>query len=76
MDILKSPPPGEYSKRLDNEYKDKKLIFKILVAIDKILKNKFILPLSLIAITPIYHVWECIHPIDEDGGIFIIASKK
>lgn len=70
------PLLGEYSKRLDNEYKHKKLLFKILVIIDEILKNKFVSPLSLIAITPIYHIWEYIHPIDEDDGVFIITSKK
>ena len=71
------PPLGEYSKRLDNEYKDKKLLFKILVVIDKILRsNKFILLISLIAITPVCHLWESTSPIDGDSGIFIIAEKR
>ena len=69
-------PPGEYSKRLDNEYKDKELLFKVVVIIDKILKNRFIWPLTLIAMTPIYEVWERIHSIDDDGGIFIITIGK
>ncbi len=76
-------PLDEYSKRYNNEYKQKYIFFKFLVYSDKILVGKYlgkpgkiINLVSDIALTGLLCIGRLVFPLSWNGGIFVILSDK